>query len=260
MKGYSGSLINMVLVGLTLLVGYMLSPESVYKMELHLPLNYIIFFSVLILFERQANLNILSVEFQKINPGQKAIWEWFQQSWYFGILMLMAVIWRTYFRIVLIIFPLLGQLYQIFNLSYQSVSWPLKLPYWIIFGWIGFREFRLIADILAPPDYYVPLIVEWVSRAIQVMLTTLFLANLTVMMHGYIDISKGIFSGIIQSLPFMLIVFTFFYIPVRFVEMVSDFIDLQSKWQTIIFWLSTYFLMLTVIKPGITEQIIRFDY
>lgn len=260
MNGYKGTFVNVVLMGLALYVGSLVNPASHLQKDLNLPLNYLMISSVLILFERNAILNILSVEFQQISLRQRSVWQWFQKSWYFGILILMAVIWRTYFRIVLIIFPLLGHVYEIFDTSYQTASWPLKIPYWFIFGWIVIRELRLVADIIEPPVHHVPLFIEWISRAIQVVLMTVFLANLTVMMNGYIDMSKGIYSGILQSIPFMLIVFTFFYIPIRWVDVLSDFIDLHSKWQTILFWVSTFILMLTVIEPRITEHIIRFYF
>jgi len=260
LKGYKGTFINVILMGLTLYVDSMVSPVSRSQADLNLPLNYLMFCCVLILFERNAILNILSVEFQQISPKQRTVWQWFQKSWYFGILILMAVIWRTYFRIVLIIFPLLGHVYEIFDISYQTVFWPLKIPYWFIFGWIVIRELRLVADIIEPPMHHVPLIIEWFSRATQVVLVTVFLANLTVMMKGYIDISEDVYTGILQSIPMMLIVFTFFYIPIRWVELLSDMIDLQSKWQTILFLVSTFVLMLTVIEHRITEHIIRLHF
>lgn len=260
LKGYKGTFINIVLVALTLYVDSKISPVSRSQADLNLPLNYLILCGVLILFERNAILNILSVEFQQISTRQLTVWQWFQKSWYFGILVLMAVIWRTYFRIVLIIFPLLGHVYEIFDISYQTVFWPLKIPYCFIFGWIVIRELRLVADIIEPPVHHVPLIIEWISRAIQVVLMTVFLANLTVLMNGYYNTSKGIYPGIIQSIPFMLIVFTFFYIPIRWVDVLSDFIDLKSKWQTILFWVSTFILMITIIEPRITEDIIRLHF
>ncbi|MBK7808162.1 MAG: hypothetical protein IPJ51_17990 [Saprospiraceae bacterium] len=260
LKGYKGTFINIVLMALTLYVDSRISPVSRSQADLNLPLNYLMLCGVLILFERNAILNILSVEFQQISIRQETVWQWFQKSWYFGILILMAVIWRTYFRIVLIIFPLLGHVYEIFDISYQTVFWPLKIPYWFIFGWIVIRELRLVADIIEPPVHHVPLIIEWISRAIQVVLMTVFLTNLTVLMNGYYNTSKGIYSGILQSIPFMLIVFTFFYIPIRWVDVLSDFIDLKSKWQTILFWVSTFILMITVIEPRITEDIIRLHF
>lgn len=260
MKGYKGTFLNLILTALIFMVDSKVRQESPSMVNLHLPIHYLIVYSILILFERRANLNILSIEFKQISHQQNKVWERFRKSWYFGIQILMSIVWRTYFRTVLILFPLLGYIYKNFDITYQTAIWPLKLPYWVVCGWIGVREFRMVAAIIEPPNHHVSLPIEWISRVIQVVLNTLFLSHLTIMMNDYIDVSKDLFTALLQITPFLLIVFTFFYIPIRFVEVVSDFIDLRSKWQTIIFWISTFFLMLTVVAPKITGQIIRFDY
>ena len=259
MKGYKGTFLNLILTALIFMVDSKVRQESFYG---EFAFTYTLFDSLQHSYSirKRANLNILSIEFKQISHQQNKVWERFRKSWYFGIQILMSIVWRTYFRTVLILFPLLGYIYKNFDITYQTAIWPLKLPYWVVCGWIGVREFRMVAAILEPPNHHVSLPTEWISRVIQVVLNTLFLSHLTIMMNDYIDVSKDLFTALLQITPFLLIVFTFFYIPIRFVEVVSDFIDLRSKWQTIIFWISTFFLMLTVVAPKITGQIIRFDY
>lgn len=45
-------------------------------------------------------------------------------------------------------------------------------------------------------------------------------------------------------IPISLIVFTFFYIPLRWVEVISDMIDCQNIWQLWLFWISTFIGMI----------------
>lgn len=251
MAGYKGAISNLFLMILTFYVGTELRAVNLSKVDLILPAPYLMLFCGLMVFERKAILNVLSVEFQQITPRQAQHWQWFQKSWYFWILMLMSVIWRSYFRIVILIFPLLGYIYGQFQLTYNTVYWPLKIPYWLAFAWIAYRELRLVADILEPPVHPVSVVNEWLSRALQILLITVFMTALTVLMKGQINLSQGLYKGILHSLPFMLIVFTFFYVPIRWVEILTDAIDCHTKIQVVLFWLTTYMLMLTALEPRI---------
>jgi len=251
MAGYKGAVSNVFLMVLTFYVGTELRAVNLSKVDLILPAPYLMVFCVLMIFERKAILNVLSVEFQQITPRQAQHWQWFQKSWYFWILVLMSVIWRSYFRIIILIFPLLGYIYGQFQWSYQTAYWPLKVPYWIAFGWIAYREIRLVGDIIEPPAHPVSVVSEWLSRALQIVLITVFMTALTVLMKGQIDWSQGLYKGILHSLPFMLIVFTFFYVPIRWVEILTDAIDCHTKIQVVLFWLTTYLLMLTALEPRI---------
>ncbi|NUO01960.1 MAG: hypothetical protein HUU01_15255 [Saprospiraceae bacterium] len=242
---------------LTWYIGAELSAVNLSKKDLVLPAPYLAIFFSLLIFERKAILNVLSTEFKQITPRQTQHWIWFQKSWYFWILVLMAVIWRSYFRIVILVFPLLGYIYRHFQLSYEGVYWPLKLPYWIAFGWIAYRELRLVADIIEPPIHPVSVVSEWWSRALQIALIAFFMTSLTVMMKGQIDLSKGVPAAILHSFPFMLIVFTFFYVPIRWVEILTDTIDCHTKIQVVLFWLTTYLLMLTALEPRILSTVIH---
>lgn len=257
MAGYKGAASNVFLMVLTFYVGAELKAANLSKVDLILPAPYLMVFCSLIIFERKAIRNVLSVEFQQITPRQTQHWKWFQKSWYFWILILMSVIWRSYFRVVILIFPLLGYIYEQFQLSYQTAYWPFKIPYWIVFGWIAYRELRLVGDIIEPPTHPVSVVSEWLSRALQIALITIFMTTLAVMMKGQIDLSKGLYKGILHSLPFMLIVFTFFYVPIRWVEILTDAIDCHTKMQVVLFWLTTFLLMLTALEPRIISGFIR---
>lgn len=249
--GYKGVASNFLLMALTYWIGTELRTVNLSKVDLVLPAPYLMVFCGLLVFERKAILNVLSVEFQQITHQQTRHWQWFQKSWYFFILILMSVIWRSYFRLVILIFPLLGYFYGLFQLSYDTLCWPLKLPYWIAFGAIAYREIRLVGDIIEPPVHSVSVLHEWLSRALQIALITVFMTSLTTMMKGYIDLSKGLYKGILQSLPFALIVFTFFYVPIRWVEILTDVIDCRTKVQVVLFWLTAFLLMLTALEPRI---------
>jgi hypothetical protein len=247
--GYKGALSNLALMLIAYYLGSFLLSINVSKTELNLPLPYLIIFTILLFFERKADMNVLSVEFSQVNESQRSRWQWFMKSWYFGILLLMAFIWRTFFRVVLLLFPLLTYVYRLYGFTYATVDWPLKIPYWLILIWVAYRELRLIANIIEPPQHQVNIVTEWLSRLLQLVLITFFMTNLSVMFKGQIDLRFGFNHAFWSSLPFMLIVFTFFYVPIRWVEIVGDAIDASTKIQVIIFWVTSYVVMLSLLEP-----------
>ncbi|HMU05922.1 MAG TPA: hypothetical protein PJ990_19950 [Saprospiraceae bacterium] len=248
-SGYKGAVSNAVLTLISYHLGSFLLSINTSKTELNLPLPYLIIFTILLIFERKADLNVLSVEFSQINVSQNTRWLWFMKSWYFGILLLMSFIWRTFFRVVLLLFPLLTFVYKHYGYEYTTAPWILKIPYWLVLIWVAYRELRLIANVIEPPQHQVNIIAEWTSRALQLVLITFFMTNLSVMFKGQIDIRFGFSHALWSSMPFMLIVFTFFYVPIRWVEIVGDAIDASTKTQVVIFWVTSYMVMLSLLEP-----------
>lgn len=241
--GYKGTLSNLVLVGLTFVMGsYFLRPYM-RGHDLVLPLQYLLLFSVLILLEGRSYANILSVEFGHITQEQARVWSWMRRTWFFGIMLLMALIWRTYFRITLLFFPLLGMVYARLGLVYSTVTWPLKLPYWLTFAWVVYREGLLVFRTLEPRIYPVSAMEEWLSRVVLTLLTTCFMGQLLVLSRGFIGHSKPLSLILRQNLPQLLIFFVFFYISIRWVDIITDMIDCRNKWQLALFWVTSFGMM-----------------
>lgn len=247
--GYKGAISNFALTLISYYLSTFLLSINTSKTELQLPIPYLVLFAILLVFERRADMHVLSVEFNQISASQLSRWQWFMKSWYFGILLLMAFIWRTFFRVVLVFFPLLTYVYGLYGFRYATVDWPLKIPYWLILIWVAYRELRLTANVIEPPLQPVNMITEWFSRALHLILITFFMTNLSIMFKGQIDVRYGFNHAFLSSMPFMLIVFTFFYVPIRWVEIVGDAIDASTKTQVVIYWISSYLVMLTLLEP-----------
>lgn len=83
------------------------------------------------------------------------------------------VIYLAYlFRVVLLLFPLLTFVYEHYGYAYATATWILKIPYWLVLIWVAYRELRLIANVIEPPQHQVNIVTEWTSRALQLVLIT----------------------------------------------------------------------------------------
>jgi hypothetical protein len=229
-------------MGLVYLLSTLLTNINLLKNEYHMPWYIILFFTVLLPMEYKANIYILSIEFKKMKPSQMEVWQKFAKTWFFGILLLMLVIWRTYFKMEFLIMPICYKIYDFLGFDYQLLTWIRKIPVFLMGGIVVCGECILVARTLIPKEIKPNLVIEWICRIVILLSVTFFTTGL-VNIFGKEFTSLNA-DNILIHLPFASIIFTFFYIPLRWVELISDVIDCENIWQLWLFWISTFVGML----------------
>ena len=256
--GYKGLITNVILIGL----GYFLAPwflgfQSA-PQELTLPVPILALLALLLVAERKTNLNVLAVEFSALQDVHHQRWKRFMRSWYFGLLLLMAVIWRSYFRLILIVFPLLNWVYDSMDIRYDALPWYGRMPYWLCGLLVAAGQLWLIADVLEPPQVKVSPGAELVSRVFNLILLTFFMSQFYLLFKSVLipwNPATTASQILLGNLLFLSIIFTFFYIPIRFVDMVSDLTDCRTRVQAVLFWLSCAMAMVETLRPGILQAL-----
>lgn len=244
MRGLRGFLFNTLLSGLMLLLSQYLASVNIDKNNYTLPIHVVILFAILLPLEHKANLYILSIEFAKMTVTQQNVWKKFSASWLFGIIILMALIWRTYFKIQFLLLPIWKEGIEVFELEVNLAIWILKIPLYIMAAFIIYGEGTLVGHTLNPKVVKQNNHKEWILKIIILMSMTFFTT-------GILEIFGREFqpfgnNNILSYLPFATIVFFFFYIPVRYVEIIADTIDCQSNWQLWLFWTSNFLSMMVM--------------
>ncbi len=246
-QGYKGIAAHIALI----LLGYFsyraLLPYTDMKAGLVLPLPGLIAAAVLLYAERRALRNILSIEMNQMSPAQSRHWKWFSSTWYFWLLMLMAVIWRTYFRCVWVAHPLLDELFDATLPGLDRSNGWFRAPYWILTILLGIRELLLVKDILYPPAHRVSIVGEWASRSVSLLVSVLLLTGFAVMVQNMGYFRPGHWEDIRQHFLLVLILFTFFYLPLRWVEFIADLVDCKTPLQTVSLWLSMLLLLAGIL-------------
>jgi hypothetical protein len=240
--GFKGFAFNLLLIGLFFLISAYLEEVNTVKDDFKMPLNVILFFVPFLLLEYKANENILSHEFQKMTESQSKVWSRFIKTWFFGILLLMLLIWRTYFKMELVLLPLLYKLYSIFGYNYKTLVWSEKIPVYLTGATIVFGECILIKNTLLPKKLTSSRQKIWFYRIV-------ILISVSFYVTGLVEIFQKAFYNLnidnfFLHLPLLTIVFVFFYVPLRWVEIISDVVDCQNSWQLWLFWLSTFIGMI----------------
>lgn len=200
---------------------------------------------LLLVVEPWAVRNVLAVEWGHLQTELPGGWKWFRKTHYFGILMLMAVTWRTYFRAVIIVYPLLNGLYGMAHWPLASENMYMKLPHALATGLLLYRELRLQFYTFEPPTQPVSAAQEWASRGVVFLLTTMLMQAASQVAHDLMGpINGSAIETIRKSLPFLAIYFTFFYVPLRWIELLSGAVDSRTRWQAVAFWASAFGYML----------------
>ena len=249
---------NVILIGL----GYFLAPWFLgfrtSPQEMTLPVPVLAVLAVLLVVERKTNLNVLVVEFSTLQDVHHQRWKRFKRTWYFGLLLLMSVIWRSYFRLILIVFPLLNWVYDSMNIQYNVLPWYGRMPYWLCGLLVVAGQLWLIADVLEPPQIKVSPWAELISRVLNLILLVFFMSQFYLLFKSVLipwNPATTASQILLENLLFLTIIFTFFYIPIRFVDMVSDLTDCQTRMQAILFWVSSVMSMVETLRPGILQAL-----
>ncbi len=200
---------------------------------------------LLLAVEPWAVRNVMAVELGHLQTELPSGWQWFQKTQYFQLLMFMAVVWRTYFRAVIIVFPLLNGLYGMVHWPQVSAYWYMKVPHALVTGILLYRELRLQLYMFEPPTQPVSAVQEWASRGVILLLTTIFMQTASQLAHDFMGSANGAAIEVIRNnLLFLAIYFTFFYVPLRWIELLSGAVDSRTRWQAVAFWASAFGYML----------------
>lgn len=247
-KNYKGLISNLFLVFLALGLGKVLAESNAEKNDAHLPIYLMFLFAFLLLFEKKANQNILSIEFSAMDESQSATWQWFSSKGFFGLIIILSLIWRSYGKLVFLLFPLIDAiLYSCRDYDFLP-TWFNKLLYALVFIWAVYQELVLVAQTLEPPTHFVSERSELWSRIIVVAIMVYFTHFMQIMFGEYVDFTWNDMSKGRAILPFMFIIFLFFYVPLRWVELVANAIDSRSRLDLFLFGLTTFITMLITLN------------
>lgn len=241
--GYKGLIFNLLLILTGALLNYF-SESGLDKSNSHLPISLMILIMGVLFFERRAIQNILSVEFSTKENYQLKIWHWFSNKGFFTLLVILSLIWRCYFKLVFLLFPIIEALLRAIQITTNSTIWLSRILCSIAFLWVGYQELRLVADTIEPPKHEVSSWSEFWSRLVQLVLTGYFTYYMKVLFEQYLVSGHNNFQNIISELPLMVIFFLFFYIPIRWIELLTNVIDTKTKSSLIVFGLTTFLAML----------------
>jgi hypothetical protein len=243
--GFKGFTFNLLLVGLFFLISTYLEAVNIVKDDFKMPLYVILFFVPFLLLEYKANECILSHEFQKMSEPQTKVWSRFIKTWFFGIFLLMLLIWRTYFKMELLLLPLWYKIYSIFGYSYNTLVWSEKIPVYMTGALIVYGECILIKNTLLPQKLPSSILKVWLYRIVLLVSIAFYITGLIEIFRK--TFYKLNFDNFFLHLPLLTIIFIFFYVPLRWVEIISDVVDCQNSWQLWLFWLSTFFGMVIML-------------
>ncbi|MBK9257886.1 MAG: hypothetical protein IPM42_20720 [Saprospiraceae bacterium] len=244
--GYKGLLFNILLFGAVSLLGILLDKVNRSAVDYDMPMYIIIIFTALIPFENSANQYLITHEFQKMNEVQIRVWQKFSKTYFFGLLLLMLVIWRTYFKMELLIMPIFYEVYNWLGLNYKILTWKGKIPVYLAGSLIVYGELILLGHTLIPGKIKANFNKELGSKVVVLLSATFFTMGLLLIFKPYFGNIHQ--NNVMMNLPVLIIVFVFFYIPLRWVEIISDVIDCQNRWQLWLFWLSSFAGMVMLFK------------
>lgn len=244
----SGIFYNIVLLLLSLTLGRVFQNFQLPNGYFDFPLWVLLWLFLLFLLEPLGVRYILNQSMNVVNNRENGVWLRFQKSKFFGFLLLMALIWRTYFRLVVLLFPLL----QAIGWDMDYADWPRywKFLWWFLGIWVLYREMRLLLYLYEPEEVLFPTWVGQLLRASVLVLTVLFMVQIGVLVPRELKGNTLSLAQIGQTLPFMGLFFVLFYIPVRWIEIISDIVQVRRWWQMILYWFTAFLVMLSGVTAG----------
>lgn len=258
-REYKGIISNIVLVITTTILVPYFSNESLAKDELKLTDGILLIAVILLLFERKINQNILVSEINSMNEKQMKLWSSISKSWYFGLIILFTVTWRSYFKIIIIAIPFVNWMYGLKSYPHLSHSFYLKTPYWFAGTIVLVNECLLIYDILLPKKKTVSAFNEIISRLFYIILISILLSNFYLLFKSlFYSFNPDVTSLdlLFSNAVFLILIFNFFYLPIRIVDVLSDVFDCKSLTQLTILSIILFWSMLEILKPGITLDLV----
>ncbi len=244
----SGFFYNIILLLLSLTVGRFFQSFQLSNGYFDFPLWVLLLLFLFFLLEPFAVKYILSQSINVGNNRENGVWITFQKGKFFGFLLLMALIWRTYFRLVVILFPLLRAI----GWDVDYAEWPRywKFLWWFSGVWVLYLELRLLLYLYEPEEIILPTWVGRLLRASVLILTVLFMVQIGVLVPRELKGNMVTLAQIAQTLPFMGLFFVLFYIPVRWIEIISDLVQVRHWWQMALYWFTAFLVMLSGVTAG----------
>ncbi len=115
-----------------------------------------------------------------------------------------------------------------------------------LFYGILYTEAKLVGHTLIPGTTKVIIPKLWFYRLILFLSVTFFTTGLMwVFRRQFMGMNAENIGG---HLPMLIIFFVFFYIPLRWVEVIADLTDCQNRWQLWLFWMTAFVGMVLVIR------------
>lgn len=246
LRGYRGLVFNVLLLGVGYLFSRWLVEVNTAEADFKMPLFMTLILCCLIPVEQKANVYILRCELQQMGEDQKEVWKKFTKTWFFGILLLMVFIWRTYFKMEFLFMPLFYAIYEWLGFPYKNLDWKGKIPVYAMGSIILYGEAKLVGHTLIPGTTKVLIPKLWFYRLILFLSVTFFTTGLLwVFRRQFLGMNVENIGG---HLPMLIIFFVFFYIPLRWVEVIADLTDCQTRWQLWLFWMTAFVGMVLVIR------------
>lgn len=198
---------------------------------------------VLLFFEVKASRYLIYQGFNRLNPQQIQLWENFKQSCLFGIMLLFNIVWRSYTKMIIVVLPFLNEAGEFLTQNSVVISWPFKILVYTTGAVIVFGELLIIRYSLMPEPVSNKPRQENLFRLLILIFTAYFSTFLSTLVAEIVP-NKN--TNILSHLPQLLILFFFFYLPFRWIEVLSDLSSCTSKWQQWL-WGVTSFGAMTVV-------------
>jgi hypothetical protein len=185
----------------------------------------------------------------KQHPQTTATWPTLTQNNYMAYVGLCSLLFRPFFRMTLIIIPVLTPLINTLKESpLGTVSWLLKAPIWIAGGWMLWREAKLLFSLSRPSLQHPQFLKEALARWILMTLLALFMVTFKVGFRQFFWLPNPYtFKELLGiSFPFVLF-FTMFFLPLRLLEFWVDWVDCRTFSRKALYVASVVWLMFTTV-------------
>lgn len=183
------------------------------------------------------------------NSQSKSKWPAPTKTYYTAYVGLCSLLFRPFFRMTLIVIPVLTPLVDTLKESQIStVIWLVKAPLYLAGGWLLWREIKLLLYLSAPSLQRPHVIKEALARWVLMTLLALCMVTFKVMFRDLLWLPNPytLQSFLSISFPFALF-FTMFFLPLRIIEFWVDWVDCRKLNHKIIYIASVVWVMFTVM-------------
>lgn len=210
----------------------------------------LIAFGILCL-EGWASRYIIEIEHFRFrqHPQKAATWPSLTQNSYIAFVGLCSLFFRPFFRMTLIVIPVLTPLVDTLKDSpLSAVTWLVKAPIWIAGGWLLWREIKLLIYLSAPTMQSPHFVKEAFARWVLMSLLALFMVTFKVGFRQFFWLPNPYtFKELMGILfPFALF-FTMFFLPLRLLEFWVDWVDCRTLSRKVLYVASVVWVMFTTV-------------
>lgn len=247
LDGLRGTLVNLILAFYFDFLYRELSQYEVYR-DVKLPIYWIAFIALLLIAEPFAYRYIIGLEYTRYTERLQLPWASLGKSLYMWLMALFSLIFRCMFKILIVTRPLLQYLLKPLESTLGHYPGLLKAPTWIVGAAVVAAEGYILLVLIEPKRYKYLFVSELLSRWVTSTLMCVWLVFTVVLLKDLAPNPLTSHHGISAAsfwFPFLL-VFNLFFIPIRFVEFYTDWIDCQTSSQKGLYILSMAFVLYRV--------------